>query len=236
MHVAGAFSKQSLKKLVGSSASDNGISKPASIRIADLLRTAAAIAIPPRSVIRERIKGTVEGIVRDLVGRLLLEEFVATALSRHNVPFKREESYQSMEGVVYDFRADFVVPDQVNPMAFLEVRKSSSRHASLYAKDKMFSAINWKGRHPKCLAVLVTDGPWTSATLIILSRVFDYVVPIGQVDEVTKKISDYLGGDESVLQWLIQFKILRNVAGRAPVEVEKVKLGAGALDDESDVE
>jgi hypothetical protein len=45
---------------------------------------------------------------------------------------------------------------------FIEVRKSSSRHASLYAKDKMFSAINWKGKTPDLLAALVVDGVETS--------------------------------------------------------------------------
>ncbi|MHC5615341.1 MAG: hypothetical protein ACYTXA_31335 [Nostoc sp.] len=56
----------------------------------------------------------------------------------------RESEYKTLRGVIYDFRADFVIPDAQNPLAFIEVRKSSSRHASLYAKDKMFFAINWK--------------------------------------------------------------------------------------------
>ncbi len=187
MHVAGSFSKQELKKQIGS-ASDHSISKPASVKIADLLRKAAESSLPDPTRVKERIKATVEGIVRDLVGRLLLEQFVASALKRNRVPFMREEEYKNLEGVIYDFRADFVVPNAAEPMAFLEVRKSSSRHASLYAKDKMFSAINWKGQHQKCLGVLIVDGPWTDVTLKIMSRVFDYVVPINQVDEVAAKI------------------------------------------------
>lgn len=208
MHVAGAFSKQELKKQIGS-ATDKSISKPASSKIAALLKNSGMAGVPDVSRVKERIKATVEGIVRDLVGRLLLEQFVASALKRHDVPFMREEEYKNLEGVVYDFRADFVVPDASNPMAFLEVRKSSSRHASLYAKDKMFSAINWKGQHPKCLGVLVIDGPWTDVTLKIMSRIFDYVVPINQVDEVAEKIRAYLDGDTSVLQWFINFNIMR---------------------------
>ncbi len=222
MHVAGAFSKQELKKQIGS-ATDRAISRPASRKLA-LLLTRTAGAIPNQKRVQERIKGTVEGIVRDLVGRLLLEQFVASALKRHKVPFKREEDYETLEGVVYNFRADFVIPNPEAPKAFLEVRKSSSRHASLYAKDKMFSAINWKGQHKRCLGVLVIDGPWTDVTLRILARVFDYVIPIGQVDEVAAKIREYLDGDESVLQWLIRFRIMRNRPGGEPVPAEKVEL------------
>lgn len=231
MHVAGAFSKQELKKQIGS-ATDRAISKPAAARIADLLKRAHDAGVPPPERVKERIKATVEGIVRDLVGRLLLEQFVASALTRHNVPFKREEEYRNLEGVVYDFRSDFVVPDEKKPMAFLEVRKSSSRHASLYAKDKMFSAINWKGQHPECLAVLIIDGPWTEVTLKIMSRVFDYVVPINQVDEVALKIRAYLDGDKSVLQWLINFKILRFRPDGNHTPAEKVQIKAEDFIDE----
>jgi len=70
----------------------------------------------------------------------------------------------------------------------------------------------------------VIDGPWTDVTLRILARVFDYVIPIGQVDEVAAKIRDYLDGDESVLQWLIRFRIMRNRPGGEPVPAEKVEL------------
>jgi hypothetical protein len=223
MHVAGAFSKQELKKQIGS-ATDKSISKPAAARIAELLTRASAGGVPPRERVQERIKATVEGIVRDLVGRLLLEQFVASALTRHKVPFKREDEYRSLEGVVYDFRSDFVVPSENKPLAFLEVRKSSSRHASLYAKDKMFSAINWKGQHPDCLAVLIIDGPWTEVTLKIMSRVFDYVIPINQVDEVALKIRAYLDGDKSVLQWLINFNILRFRPDGKHTPAEKVQI------------
>lgn len=232
MHVAGAFSKQELKKQIGS-ASDKAISKPAAEKIALLLQRASAGGIPEPERVKERIKATVEGIVRDLVGRLLLEQFVASALARHRVPFKREEEYKSLEGVVYDFRADFVVPDEVAPKAFLEVRKSSSRHASLYAKDKMFSAINWKGRHPECLAVLIIDGPWTDVTLKIMSRIFDYVIPINQVDEVAMKIKAYLEGDVSVLQWLVNFNILRFRPDGRHVPAEKVQVDADDLAEEN---
>ena len=119
----------------------------------------------------------------------------------------REDDYGSLSGVVYDFRADFVVPTPEEPLAFIEVRKSSSRHASLYAKDKMFSAINWKGRHQRMLGIIVVDGDWTSTTLEVMSRVFDYVIPISQAPRMAETIRDYVNGDTSKLKWLIQFRI-----------------------------
>jgi hypothetical protein len=85
MHVMGAFSKQELKRQLGA-ASDRGISRRASSKIAEALKHTAG-TVPDQQRIQERIKATVEGIVRDLVGRLLLEQFVATALKRHKVPF-----------------------------------------------------------------------------------------------------------------------------------------------------
>jgi hypothetical protein len=94
----------------------------------------------------------------------------------------------------------------------------------------MFSAINWKGQHERCLGVLVIEGPWTAVTVKLLGRVFDYVVPIGQVDQVAAKIRAYLDGDQSVLQWLIQFRILQNVPGGEPLPVDKVQLAEKEID------
>ena len=137
----------------------------------------------------------------------MLESIVESALTVAGVPFKREEEYASLSGVVYDFRADFIVPNEVSPKAFIEVRKSSSRHASLYAKDKMFSAINWKGKHRDMLAVLVVDGEWTAETLRVMANVFDYVVPLRHVNDLARAIAEYLAGDTKKLKWLIDFKI-----------------------------
>ncbi len=153
------------------------------------------------------IEPTLEGIVRDLVGRVLLESIVAKALEDARIPYKRESEYGHLPGVVYDFRADFVIPDNQEPKAFIEVRKSSTRHASLYAKDKMFSAVNWKGKNKNLLAVLVVHGPWTAETLRVMARVFDYVVPINAVADVAGALSAYLAGDRSRLKWLIDFSI-----------------------------
>jgi len=200
------LSKSQLKKKVGS-VSDITISKPASVKLCRILSE----NIAPNDYLEENVLGrmeiTLEGIVRDLVGRVLFEEVVANALSNEGVDFMREHEYPSISGVVYDFRADFVLPNPSEPIAFIEVRKSSSRHASLYAKDKMFSAINWKGKHTNLIAVIVVEGEWTQATLKIMSNVFDYVVPLSRSAELAKVLKKAQDGDKTVLKWLINFSI-----------------------------
>ena len=205
-HLAGIFSKSALKTIVGS-VSDNTISAPAAERLAKVMHDRANPASVNKGEILQRLEATLEGIVRDLVGRVLLESIVDSALRKQNISFLRESDYSSLTGVIYDFRADFILPNAEAPEVFIEVRKSSSRHASLYAKDKMFSAINWKGKHKKLLGVLVVDGEWTSETLRIMANVFDYVVPIARVPELTEILAAYLAGDASKLKWLIHFKI-----------------------------
>lgn len=200
------LSKAQLKKKVGA-VSDNSISGPASIRLADQLLSSLKPNDYNEENVLQRMEVTLEGIVRDLVGRVLFEEVVAHALEKQGVNFLREEEYSSISGVVYDFRADFVLPNPENPIAFIEVRKSSSRHASLYAKDKMFSAINWKGKHQNLIGVVVVEGEWTQATLKIMASVFDYVVPLSKSAELAKILKSAQEGDESVLKWLIQFSI-----------------------------
>lgn len=205
-HLGGIFSKAKLKKLVGS-VSNNNITKPAAERLAKLLSERVDPVHVVKGEVLKRLESTLEGIVRDLVGRVLLESIVDAALRRRGLSFLREEQYEALAGVVYDFRADFVLPDATTPKVFIEVRKSSSRHASLYAKDKMFSAINWKGRTNDLLAALVVDGDWTGETLRVMANVFDYVVPIGRVDELVQSIEAYLNGDRAKLKWLIEFRI-----------------------------
>ncbi|MCL2726208.1 MAG: hypothetical protein FWD69_17425 [Polyangiaceae bacterium] len=205
-HLAGIFSKAALKKQVGS-VSDNSISLPAAERLAKVLEARVIPGDVREGEILKRLESTLEGIVRDLIGRVMLESIVESALKGARIPFKREEEYANLTGVVYDFRADFVVPDEKAPKAFIEVRKSSSRHASLYAKDKMFSAINWKGKHRDILAILVVDGEWTAETLRVMARVFDYVVSLRHVNDLAVAIAEYLEGDRKKLKWLINFEI-----------------------------
>lgn len=208
-HLSGIFSKAALKKQVGS-LSDNAISLPAATRLAAILEQRVKPEDVREGEILKRLESTLEGIVRDLIGRVMLESIVESALQNANLPFKREAEYTSLPGVIYDFRADFVIPDERAPKAFIEVRKSSSRHASLYAKDKMFSAINWKGRHRDMLAILVVDGEWTAETLRIMAGVFDYVTPLSHVNELASAIAAYISGDQSKLKWLIDFRITAN--------------------------
>lgn len=200
------LSKAQLKKKVGS-VSDSSISGPASERLAEVLFDAIRPTKIIKSNILQRLEITLEGIVRDLVGRILFEEIVAHSLNKYGVTYSRESEYTSLSGVVYDFRSDFIIPNPTNPLAFIEVRKSSSRHASLYAKDKMFSAINWKGRYKNLIGVIVVEGDWTQSTLEIMSRVFDYVVPLKKAPLLAKIIRRALEGDKSILRWLIDFKI-----------------------------
>jgi len=205
-HLSGIFSKAKLKEQVGS-VSDHNISRPAAERLCKLLAERVDPARVVKGEILKRLESTLEGIVRDLVGRVLLESIVDAALRRRRLSFLREDEYEALAGVVYDFRADFVLPDATAPKVFIEVRKSSSRHASLYAKDKMFSAINWKGKTPDLLGVLVVDGEWTGETLRVMANVFDYVVPIGRIDDLVQSVEGYLNGDHTKLKWLIEFRI-----------------------------
>jgi len=204
--VAGIASKAELKRQIGS-VSDNVVSVKAAEKLADILNRRQPGRVINRAQILQSVEPTLEGIVRDLVGRVLLESIVAKALDDAQVPYKRESQYRRLTGVVYDFRADFVIPDDVSPQVFIEVRKSSSRHASLYAKDKMFSAINWKGRNKDLLAVLIAEGPWTEQTKLVMSNVFDYVMPLNLAPTVVQDIAAYINGDRPKLRWLIDFTI-----------------------------
>ncbi len=200
------YSKSQLKKKVGS-ISDNQISNPASIKLVQFLSEQLNRIKPEENNIIQRMEITLEGIIRDLVGKFLFEDVVANALDKYGVHYLREGDYTALSGVIYDFRADFILPNPENPMAFIEVRKSSSRHASLYAKDKMFSAINWKGKHKSLIGVIVVEGEWTQATLKTMAYVFDYVVPLSKINELAQILKKAQEGDKSILRWLIEFSI-----------------------------
>lgn len=202
-------SKAGLKKQFGS-ASDQHISLPSAKKIANYANEYFTAHIPTDAQIQERTERTLEGIVRDLVGRLLFEAIVKDALDKEGIPYVPESDCTGLQGVVYTHRPDFVIPNEREPLAFIEVRKSSSRHASLYAKDKMFSAINWKGKHKKMLAIIVAEGEWTHESLTTMSMIFDYVVPASRSRELAKRIADYMNGDDAILKWIINFSIEKN--------------------------
>jgi hypothetical protein len=74
----------------------------------------------------------------------------------------------------------------------------------------MFSAINFKGRKKDLLGVIVVDGEWTGETLRAMANIFDYVVPIGKIDDLSRTLKAYLSGDVTKLKWLVTFKIEPN--------------------------
>ena len=139
-HLSGVFSKAALKKRVGS-VSDNNISRPAAIRLAALLEERVFPEEVREGEILQRLESTLEGIVRDLIGRVMLESIVESALKEAGVPYKREEEYSNLPGVVYDHRADFIVPSEESPKAFISdfrfgygtFTHPSSRHALICA-------------------------------------------------------------------------------------------------------
>ncbi|MBB4661645.1 hypothetical protein [Conexibacter arvalis] len=214
MHAAGVFSMSVLRKAVGT-ISDTGMSPRAAARAVDFLLPRLTGDVDPKRLV-ERLGSTLEGQARDLLGRYLLEAVVEAAFRRHGVAFQRETEYKALAGVVYDHRADFVVPDATAPKLFVEVRRSSARHSSLYAKDKMFSAINWKGRHSDLIGVLVIDGEWSQHSKLALAHVFDYVLPVSAADELARVAQAYLAGDTSKLLRTITFEISARNGGELP--------------------
>ena len=109
-----ASSKAALKKQIGN-VSDRTISKSASQKLAQILHEKVASKTVDRSQILQSVEPTLEGIVRDLVGRVFLKSLVANALDSAGVPYKSESESQPIEGVIYNFRADFVIPDDRSP-------------------------------------------------------------------------------------------------------------------------
>ena len=122
--LANISSKAELKRKIGS-VSDNSVSSRAAERLAELLNERKPGSTLKRPEILQSIEPTLEGIVRDLVGRVLLESIVAKALDDTHVPYKRESEYEYLEGVLYNFRADFICANRGKP------RKPSLRYGSL---------------------------------------------------------------------------------------------------------
>ena len=60
------------------------------------------------------------------------------------------------------------------------------------------------------LGIVVAEGEWTNESLITMSKVFDYVVPVSKSRELAKNINKYLNGDKSILKWIIDFEIHKN--------------------------
>jgi hypothetical protein len=94
-HLAGIFSKAALKEVVGS-VSDNAISGPAAERLSKLLQERVDPRMVNKGEVLKRLKSTLEGIVRDLIGRVLFESIVDRALTDQGLLFQREEEYESL--------------------------------------------------------------------------------------------------------------------------------------------
>ena len=97
-HLAGVFSKAALKRQVGQ-VSDNSISKPAAQRLSALLAGRVVPEDVQEGEILQRLEATLEGIVRDLVGRVMLETIVESALQNAGVAYKKEDAYSGLSGV-----------------------------------------------------------------------------------------------------------------------------------------
>ena len=61
------------------------------------------------------------------------------------------------------------------------------------------------------LGIVVAEGEWINETLITMSKVYDYVVPVSKARELAKNIKKYLDGDKSILKWIIDFEIHRAI-------------------------
>lgn len=163
--------------------------------------------VESRSKIESNIRTTSEGIIRDLIGKILYEDIVERALTEFSLPFVREAENRVLEGSYMSARPDFSLPDPVVPKAFIEVRKSSAAHSSLYANDKCWSAINWKSRHPELLAVILYAGAWSRPSIETLKSVYDYVLPISESRKAAQLILAHLNGDPTVLKRQVRLQI-----------------------------
>ena len=112
-HLSGIFSKAALKAQVGS-VSDNSISKPASVRLATLLQERVNPKTVNKGEILQRLESTLEGIVRDLIGRVLFESIVDRALHEQGLQFQREEEYNSLKGLCTTFAPTLYSRQQIN--------------------------------------------------------------------------------------------------------------------------
>jgi hypothetical protein len=188
------------------------------------ITTASDHAIPPKSAeviarlfmhsdvesrdrIERNMRSTNEGIVRDLIGKVLFESIVNRAMEDIGLTCVREAENRVLKGLYSDARADFVFPCPETPKAFIEVRKSSANHSSLYANDKCWMVTNWKALHPELLGVFVYAGSWTKPALDALKKIYDYVLPVSESEMAANLIKSHLAGDPTILKRRVRFEI-----------------------------
>lgn len=195
MHALGASSRKEFRaKAQLTSMNSTRIGLPDARRMVDYIL--ASDIVPDPEAVERALGGTIEGIVRDLVGKNLHEGFVERAFADAGIPFVREEDIDGIRGTVHSGRPDFVVPDARNPMALIEVRKAESNHASLYGHEKMLGAINWKDAHPGCIAIMVYAGGWNRKVLEEMESVFDYVIPVLDSATAARIVKAHLAGHD----------------------------------------
>ena len=152
--------------------------------------------IRSKSDILASIAKTVEGIVRNLVGKIVNESFVDVALSKLDIPYVRDNGTKApIKGYWKSSQADFAIPNNESPKAYIEVRGCTASHASVYAGNLSFTCLNRRIKHPGCLSILIYDNEWTSATLRELAEQFDYVINVQESYRAAEIIKRHLSGE-----------------------------------------
>ncbi|MCS4088789.1 hypothetical protein [Rhizobium sp. BK176] len=194
-NATGTVSKKRFKNQFKlTAASDRSIGRTDATRIVEGIQPGMVLA--PREVVAG-MESLIEGIVRDQIGKVVNEAFIQQALDRRDVPYVRDEGGSNqIEGLVSASRADIAAPDNSDPKVFIEVRKSTANHASLYASSLMFSALDRRGRHPNSLAIMLYDGAWSGATKALMENAFHYVFHVLESDQAADIVKRHLDGED----------------------------------------
>lgn len=224
----GNYSKKQFKQKYGINAASNrkvGITDAARIR-----RAFGTETIKSRGEIMTSLYRTVEGISRDLVGKVVNEGFVKRPLEQAGIRFAQDgdkDAASAITGLFTTSKADFVIPDRHSPQAFIEVRGCDSQHASVYASQLCDSVANRCALHPDCLSILVYD-KWNKASLARLARFFDYLFPIQDSWKAVEIVKLHLSG-KSMKRNVVSYLVER----RTPEHVPSFDLPSFDADDQA---
>jgi hypothetical protein len=144
------------------------------------------------------LETSIEGIVRDLIGKVINEDFVKLALDAKGLSYARDTGGNAIIKTSGGgaSRVDFVLPSVTEPNAFIEVRKTSSGHAATYAASLAWVVVSRLSQYPNCLAILVYDGEWTKPALATLESVFDHVFHVFESDKAAEVVRRHLEGED----------------------------------------
>jgi hypothetical protein len=187
-----------------SNASDRGVSQKDAEKIARLFMHSD---VETRERIEGNMRSTNEGIVRDLIGKVLFESLVNQAIEDAGITCVREAENRPMEGLYASARPDFAFPCPEEPKAFIEVRKATAAHSTLYASDKCWMVSNWKAKHPGLVGIFLYAGSWSRPALDALRAVYDYVIPVSESEYAARLIRSHVDGDPSVQKRRVHFQI-----------------------------